>query len=675
MKGFFSALILFFCIQIPFAQTYELTGNPINTSGWTLVSDAVAEDDFIKLTPDVTWKVGAVKLNEPINLNYCEKWTVEFDFRIDGNGTADLRMGDGLAFWYLVNPPANYELGAGMGIPQNSVGLMIGFDTFNNTNNGQMSKIHVLYGSNPGNIEFNDTAGSSYHSPDLNATHPFVGSTYKHVKVTGEKDAANPGRTRIQLWLDGTLLVNQSLIPAGAAATMTNGYFGFSASTGGATSRHSVKNVKVYVDRVPVLQQEFQPNLSCPDYEDGSLTFDLTQFENQMVSNPENYSISYVDSQNGNVITNPENYTFSENKIIYVIIADPSTTLCNAEVKIRLNGNFIKVKDAPLESCGLLNSAVFNLSDAEVTTESNTTKEYYLTLSDLLSGNNKILDFAQYETSDFSDVYVKIIHSSGCFRYAKIQLIYHEGIVATDDELQSCSESPEISEAVFNLSEAEVTAAPNSEIRYFKHENDAIQNMNAIPNPETFLSPSTTVFARVSNSNGCFDVAEIKLIVSTPIRISRVQVEGNQIFVETVGGQAPLYYSLNGIDWQTSHVLTFSEGGSHTIFVKDDFGCNIAEYSLVILTIPNVITPNNDGFNDEIDFSLLTSKNNFSFKIFDRYGAMVFSGKNSNSSIWKGVSQNGKLLSGTYWYIVSWNEQDDFSTFMKYTGWILVKNR
>ena len=164
-------LLLFFSIALSLlfnhskAQTYQLTGNPVVTTGWDLVSAATVSGDFIRLTPDQTSQFGAIKLSNAINLKYCDKWKVEFDFRIDGNGTTAYGRGDGLTFWYLSNPPAGFTAGGGLGIPANANGLMVAFDIFNNSTEGQMSKVHVLYGTNnlPAgnpNIEYNTTANS-----------------------------------------------------------------------------------------------------------------------------------------------------------------------------------------------------------------------------------------------------------------------------------------------------------------------------------------------------------------------------------------------------------------------------------------------------------------------------------------------------------------------------------
>ena len=673
MKKVFVLFILLAAFSFSSSQTYQLTGNPVNTTGWSLVADAATEDDFIRLTPDVTWQNGAIKLDEAIQLNSCDKWRVEFEFRIDGYGTSDLKMGDGIAFWYIANPPVAYEQGAGLGIPPNAVGLMVGFDTFNNTTSGQMSKIHVLYGLNTGNIEFDNTPGSSYHTPDLQSSQPFVGPQYKQVTVTGERDSVNSQRTLIKLWMDGTLLVNQLFLPSGIAATMTRGYFGFSASTGGASSRHSIRNVKVFVDRVPVLEKEFSPVFSCPDIHTGELTFNLKSLEKEMVSEPADCIIDYFEST-GVKIDDPEHYTFAENKTVVAIVSDSASTLCSSEVKIHLKGDFINVKDSSLEYCGSDGTGVYNLYDADVSATSGIRKEFYRSREDLLNGAPEIENPEEFKTDIFGDIYAKLILSSGCFRYAKINLVYKDKVKVNSDYLKECTPSWDVSEAVFDLSKAQVTNAPDVTVTYHKSPTDAQSGNGAIGNFTNFPSPSTTVFARVMPANGCYDIAEIELKAAKPVQIAKAEVKGNEITVTAVGGEPPLQYSVDDEAWRYSHVLTVYEGGSHNIRVKDDFECNIAEYKIIILNLPNIITPNGDGKNDTVDFALLSGKNNFRFEIFDRYGNPVFSSRSSSQTFWDGMRGGKALPSGTYWYYISWNEADFSQTLMKYSGWVYVKN-
>ena len=87
-----------------------------------------------------------------------------------------------------------------------------------------------------------------------------------------------------------------------------------------------------------------------------------------------------------------------------------------------------------------------------------------------------------------------------------------------------------------------------------------------------------------------------------------------------------------------------------------------------------VFSPNGDGKNDVLDMSLLKYKENVTFQIVDRQGKKLFEGDTKNNYIWDG-KQNGKVLpTSSYWYIMQWQDFVD-SPPVKYTGWILLKNR
>ncbi|WP_278494997.1 lectin-like domain-containing protein [Chryseobacterium arthrosphaerae] len=367
------------------SQTYQLAGNPVNTTGWDLVSDAVVSTDFIRLTTDQTSRYGAIKLATPITLSYCDKWKVEFDFRIDGNGTTQFGRGDGFTFWYLANPPTGFVSGGGLGIPANASGLMVGFDIFNNTTEGQMSKVHILYGTNNtagNNIEFNNTPGSTFHSPDLNPTKPFVSDIYRHVEVNGETDLTNPSNWIIKVRIDGILIVDQSFAPSGGAVGMSQGYFGFSAATGGASARHSIKNAKVFVDKVPILNATVTPFV-CTNPATGNGVVDLTSFNAQFVNNPGNYTFTYYVLGSSTPIANPASFQYSGNTTIKVVIKDPTATLCdNGDGIIQLNPTPFAATNATLTGCNNNNAgtATFDLNSAAVTTLTGVTKEFYPTL-------------------------------------------------------------------------------------------------------------------------------------------------------------------------------------------------------------------------------------------------------------------------------------------------------
>lgn len=734
------------------AQTYQLTGNPINTTGWTIVPSAAATGDFITLTPDQNDKSGAIKLNDPINLKFCDKWRIEFDFKIDGSntGTGLNGVADGLAFWYLANPPITSQPGSGMGIPQNATGLMVGFDLFNNTSSNQMNKVHVAYGvvantTDTNNIEFFNTAGSSYHSADLTSTMPFVSANYRHVEVTGQVNPAAPASWIITIKIDGTTIVSQSFAPAGAAAAMTTGYFGFSASTGGAKARHAIKNVKIYVDKVPTLTNSVTPSKFCVNPITGLATANLTSYNSTFVTNPSNYTFTYV--VGSTVISNPTNYTFATNTSVKVIIKDNAGILCdNQDGVINLQtADPVQFFNKELYTCPLDNgTGLYDLTSSVVTTVTPVTKKFYTSLANLTNDVNEIQNPDAYTGIVGNKIYVKIINSAGCFAVATITLKFNAVPVVNDSSMEVCPIEENPTTGKFNLSIPVVTVTPGITKSFHVSYNDAIANVNPIATPLAYIAPNSVVYVRVVNMDGCYKVAKITLKVK-PQQLSQVlqnqyicsenlttldagpgfssyqwnngattqtitnvgvgaywvrmqygdcfvtqkvnvyaaeipvikdvKLESNKATVNAVGGVPPYKYSLDGFTWQDSNVFLNLKRGEQKFYVKDSRNCLPVSTIITIPYLMNAITPNGDGHNDYIDYSVLKNKKNLIFAVYDRYGNQVFKGEKFNNYVWNGQAYDKKLQSGTYWYTLTWNENDTKATPVQYDGWIMLRNR
>lgn len=526
MKKLLLISFLFILSTINFlkSQTYQLTGNPVVTTGWDIVPAAAVSGDFVRLTADQTSQFGAIKLSDPINLKYCDKWKVEFDFRIDGNGTASYGRGDGLTFWYLSNPPTGFATGGGLGIPTNANGLMVAFDIFNNTTEGQMSKVHILYGTNnvPAgnpNVEYNTTAGSTFHSADLNPTQPFVGNAYKHVEVNGEVDPANLNNWIIQVRIDGVLITNQSFAPSGGAIGMTQGYFGFSAGTGAASARHSIKNAKIFIDKVPILQNSITPFV-CTNPATGNGFVDLTSYANQFVNNPSNYIITYYVLGSSTPIATPSNFQYSGSTTISVVVKDPSSTLCdNGDARIILDPSPFAADDATMTECNNNNAGVgyFNLDNAAVTTLPGVTKHYYPTLADLNAGTNEITNWANFPAAAGTTIHVKVITAQGCTDNALITLNHYPVVTVNNATLRSCSNETDPSTATFNLTAALATTQTGVIKEYFPSLTDAINGTNEISTPETHTAPNGVAYIKVIDGNGCYAIAEVTLTVIPPV--------------------------------------------------------------------------------------------------------------------------------------------------------------
>lgn len=171
--------------------------------------------------------------------------------------------------------------------------------------------------------------------------------------------------------------------------------------------------------------------------------------------------------------------------------------------------------------------------------------------------------------------------------------------------------------------------------------------------------------------NGCVYPQPVKISEPVDLVINNVLIEGNKVTILTANGIPPYLYSLDGSPYQSGNVFTVSKG-DHIIEVKDACGSVVQKFS--IIGIKNVITPNDDGINDFIDYSDLLTKIDPRFEIYDRNGQLIFKGMPENKFIWNGKFNGRGLPTASYWYILEWNESGN-PTRVQNTGWILLKNR
>jgi gliding motility-associated-like protein len=208
------------------SQTYvfgSLAGNPIDAMGWNLSGNAFVNGSQIDITNPTGFQSGSIFYQTPINIGACNKWRVDFDFRIF-DGTA----ADGLAFCFLTNYPTGFVSGGGVGIPASTNGLKIVFDTYNN-GCGAKPEIQIFNG-----------AGYDECSPNVISRQgnlPFIrNNNFQPASIIYDN-----GNITVQVngitYLTGFVLVNYS------------GYMGFTASTGGSTDTHSIKNVVIYTNQ------------------------------------------------------------------------------------------------------------------------------------------------------------------------------------------------------------------------------------------------------------------------------------------------------------------------------------------------------------------------------------------------------------------------------------------
>lgn len=207
---------------------FQLTGNPVNTTGWTTATQSFVENDNFILTNNTGDQAGYIYYSTPQNLTSCAQFTVTFDFRITNSSTP---TADGIAFWYISNPPTGFTAGSGIGLPNNPNGLILILDTYNNSGPNTMPKISLRRLDGTSNYVESSTTGQ--------LTADLVNQTF----ITNGN-----WHTCTLSYYFGTVTVSFDGNPPVMTGTTTlnlNGYFGFSASTGGSWAKHAIKNVNI----------------------------------------------------------------------------------------------------------------------------------------------------------------------------------------------------------------------------------------------------------------------------------------------------------------------------------------------------------------------------------------------------------------------------------------------
>lgn len=395
----------------------------------------------------------------------------------------------------------------------------------------------------------------------------------------------------------------------------------------------------------------------CNNNNTGVAVFDLTTAN--VINDPtyvkKYYPSMYDLNNNINEITNPYQYT-SAGGSAFVLITTQFGCTDVAEIKL----NFFTVvtaTDAVLRACFIESNPSTGLFDLNVATINNppgTTKQYYPSMADAVNETNEITNFSNY-IAPSGVVYVRVVSADGCYTVVKIDLEVLPPVYSTvlQDKV-ICIED-----------RTTLDAGPG----FDKYEWSTGATTQAISNASV-----GTYWVKLKTGD-CTATQTVTVYPTEQPVVSNVEISNDNVIVTAVGGTPAYQYSLDNVNWQESNTFTSITRGDHTIYVKDSYDCEPIEVNIVVPNLINVITPNGDGVNDAIDYSALAGKQNLVLSIFDRYGAKIFQADKTNGYRWDGTNGSRKASTGNYWYSVTWNENNKNNTPVKFSGWVLVKNR
>lgn len=336
-------------------------------------------------------------------------------------------------------------------------------------------------------------------------------------------------------------------------------------------------------------------------------------------------------------------------------------TQCNAvsQIAVVTINNPPTVNDASIRECFIASNpstASFNLTTANVTSETGVTRRYFPSLADATNGTNEIMANLTSYISPTGVVYIRITGSNGCFSVAKVNL-----------EIITPKTSPVLVDKTICIEETTTLDAGPGFNAYEWSTGATTQQIDNV---------NTGIYWVNLKSGNCITKQTVKVYPSPQPVIQSIEINNNTAIIHTTGGTPPYQFSIDNTPvWQNSNTFTNLTRGQHTFHVKDAYNCAPISVEVTVINLVNAITPNGDGKNDIIDYSALAYKNNLIFEIYDRYGNKVYKADKIRNFKWDGTFSGKKVPTATYWYTISWNENDKKATPIQYTGWITVKNR
>ncbi|MBU3659958.1 MAG: PKD domain-containing protein [Flavobacteriales bacterium] len=202
-------------------------------------------------------------------------------------------------------------------------------------------------------------------------------------------------------------------------------------------------------------------------------------------------------------------------------------------------------------------------------------------------------------------------------------------------------------------------------------------NGNVVTSSTDFQAPSTNagtyaINLTTTSAFGCTSFLTSNLVVSPipdapELSASIVNCPGDPITLSalaetssTISWTGPLNYTSTS--FSNTFPFQINQMGVYSASIVSQFGCPSAVssipasilniYSFDDFNFPNVITPNNDGLNDEFNIlNYFQTCDDFTITIFNRWGNLVFEQTQDDTTGFSGKTQSGSdLEEGVYFY-------------------------
>nr|WP_315147738.1 T9SS type B sorting domain-containing protein [uncultured Flavobacterium sp.] len=428
----------------------------------------------------------------------------------------------------------------------------------------------------------------------------------------------------------------------------------------------------------------------CEPNTDGFMTFDFSNKTVEMlntVSNPNDYKISYFDSQvnainNTNPLSNLYTNTTAFSQNIYVridnLITNCSSTSNSLQLIVEEGAATTSVTNAQSSFCDTddtndgkmtLNLTAFNTILLGTNPVSNYQITYFTSLNDAQLNNNPIPNPSSYLSAiPFSYmVYARItniVSASKCTAIEAITITINPQVLPKPVDGIICVDP--ISGATIRDYIIDSTL-PTTGYTYQWSFNGTVlpleQNATLVANKAGSYSLIAT-----NTLTGCSS-KEVKIEVKSSQSANASYIltrsfSKEQMFTVSVsnGTIEDYSYQLDQGEIQLSPIFNGVTPGPHQITIRDLDGCQETILDAYALDFPNFFTPNGDGYNDTWNISDLSNQPNAVIYIFDRFGKLLNEIRPQGNG-WDGTYNRNDLPATDYWFKVIFEENGKMVEF------------
>ena len=400
---------------------------------------------------------------------------------------------------------------------------------------------------------------------------------------------------------------------------------------------------------------------------DGFVVFNLAEANEFFTSNDPNLTVKYFEN-NASLLSNTplaSNYTNTSIGQNVIAKVTNTTTGCSSLSNLILNVNVIPSQQlSVLENCDNLQESglvPFDLTSAQIVLSATQSLAFYTNINDALLEQNAIATPNNYTnlTPYSEQIFVRIEDNNNC---AGISILPLKVTKLPNIEAQSsgndyvCLNKPNDYISI----DAAVLSGFSSDYQFFWYWNGTLLQKTTYT---IQINQPGTYTVDVYNGSKCFktrtiivhpsDIATIESVVVSDLSTENL----TENYTATINLTNPIVAYEYSIDapsgpFRADNVFENLTIGTHTAFVQNLQGCNIASREFVVVGYPKFFTPNGDGIHDVWSVAGINNffNSNSIIYIFEKTGKLITQITSQNSKGWNGNIEGKPLPADDYWF-------------------------